>query len=167
MQTGERKRTVCWDDPVVGARDPAKTSGLDYLRSIKDGSTSPPPAAKLVGYRLCDVDHGRAVFELDPDECHYNPFSTVHGGIISTLLDTAMTSCVLSTLDRGVSCATAEVKVNFIRPVTADTGTVTCEGRPIHIGKRLATAEATLKDGNGRLCAHAVSTILIFDAGSA
>jgi uncharacterized protein (TIGR00369 family) len=104
-------------------------------------------------------------YELDPHECHYNPFASVHGGIISTLLDTAMTAAVLSTLGKGVGCATAEIKVNFIRPVTTGTGTLRCEAKPIHIGKRLATAEGHLKDSRGMLYAHAVCTCSIFTTG--
>jgi uncharacterized protein (TIGR00369 family) len=158
----ERKRTIFWDDPKVGARDAALISGLDYLKAIKDGRINPPPIAMLVGYKISEVDSGYAVYELDPGEYHYNPFATVHGGIISTILDTAMTASVLSTLEKGVSCSTAEIKVNFIRPVTTNTGTLRCEARPIHIGKRLATAEGKLKDKKDNLYAHAVSTCLIF-----
>ena len=165
MENMERKRTIFWDDPKVGARDAALISGLDYLKAIKDGRINPPPIAMLVGYKISEVDIGYAVFELDPDEYHYNPFGTVHGGIISTILDTTMTASVLSTIEKGVSCSTAEIKVNFIRPVTTDTGTLRCEARPIHIGKRLATAEGKLKDKKNNLYAHAVCTCLIFKAG--
>jgi len=161
----DRKRTIFWDDPKAGARDAALISGLDYLKAIKDGRINPPPIAMLVGYKISEVDSGYAVFELDPDEYHYNPFGTVHGGIISTILDTAMTTSVLSTLRKGVSCSTVEIKVNFIRPVTTDTGTLRCEARPIHIGKHLATAEGKLKDKKDNLYAHAVSTCFIFKAG--
>ena len=158
----QRKRTIFWDDPDVSARDAALISGLDYLKGIKDWRISPPPIAMLVGYKISQVDKGYAVFELDPAEYHYNPFATVHGGIISTILDTTMTCSILSTLEKGTSCSTAEIKVNFIRPVTANTGTLRREARPIHIGKRLATAEGKLKDRKGNLCAHAVSTCFIF-----
>ena len=165
MKNIERKRTIIWDDPKNSARDATSISGLDYLKAIKDGKINPPPIAMLVGYKISEVDSGYAVFELDPDEYHYNPFATVHGGIISTVLDTTMTASVLSTLRKGVSCSTAEIKVNFIRPVTTNTGTLRCEARPIHIGKRLATAEGQLKDKKDNLYAHAVSTCLIFKTG--
>lgn len=161
----ERKRTIFWEDPKVGARDAASISGLDYLKAIKDGKISPPPIAMLVGYKISEVDRGYAVFELDPDEYHYNPFATVHGGIITTLLDTTMTASVLSTLQKGFSCSTAEIKVNFIRHVTANTGMLKCKARPIHIGKQLATAEGQLKDNKDNLYAHGVSTFLIFKTG--
>lgn len=159
----ERKRIISWDDPQINKREAiASISGLDYLKSIKNGSISPPPIANLVGYRITEVDHGYAVFELYPAEYHYNPFATVHGGILSTLLDTAMTASVFSTLTKGVSCSTIEIKVNFIRPVTANTEVLRCEAKPIHIGKRLATAEGRLKDQNGELYAHGISTCAIY-----
>jgi len=106
MENIERKRTIIWDDPKNNARDATSISGLDYLKAIKDDKINPPPVAMLVGYKISEVDHGYAVFELDPAEYHYNPFATVHGGIISTLLDTTMTASVLSTLQKGISCST-------------------------------------------------------------
>ena len=158
----ERKKTIQWHDPELGKRDAASISGLDYLKAIKEGQKQPPPAAMLIGYRLSDVDTGYAVFELDPREYHYNPFSTVHGGILSILLDTAMTASVLSKLPREVTCATVEIKVNFIKPVTEKTGLIKCDAHPIHVGKRLATVEGRIRDKSGAILAHAVSTCSIF-----
>ena len=162
----QRKKTIIWDDPETNKRDAVSSvSGLDYLRAIRDNKISPPPVALLVGYRIIEVDEGYAQFELDPAEYHYNPFATVHGGILSTLLDTAMTASVLSILPKGYSCSTIEIKVNFIKSVTAKTGTLRCEASPIHIGKRLATVEGRLKDKAGELHAHGVSTCSIFKVG--
>ncbi len=164
----QRKKTIAWGDPRINRRDAAAAiSGLDYLRAVKDGNISPPPVAMLVGYKIFAVEDGYAAFELNPAEYHYNPFSTVHGGILTTLLDTTMTASVLSTLQQGMTCSTIEIKTNFIRPVTAKTGVLRCEARPIHIGKRLATVEGYLKDGKGRLVAHGTSTCSIFKVGIA
>ncbi|MBN1849445.1 MAG: PaaI family thioesterase [Deltaproteobacteria bacterium] len=157
-----RTRTITWVDPSISARNPQAISGLEYLRSIRDGIITPPPVAKLIGYKIRDVEEGRAVFELKPEEYHYNPFATVHGGIVSTLLDSTITASILSTLPIGQSCSTVEFKTNFIRPITAQTGTVRCVARKIHIGKRLATAEGQVVDVKGILYAHAVSTLMIF-----
>jgi uncharacterized protein (TIGR00369 family) len=113
-------------------------TGLDYLRSVKEGKIAPPPAAMLVGHRLTEVDSGFAVFQLQPAEYHYNPFASVHGGIAATVLDSAMSAAVLSTLPIGLGCSTIEVKVNFVRPITGRTGVLRCEGKIIHVGKGLA-----------------------------
>lgn len=160
----QRERTITWDDPTGNIRDAGAISGLDYLRGIKAGTVKPPPVAALVGYVISEVEHGFTVFTLAPGEHHYNPFATVHGGILSTLLDTTMTSAVLSTLPIGVACATIELKVNFVRPVTAVTGVLRCEARPIHLGKQLATAEGRVTDAGGKLYAHGVSTCSVFKA---
>lgn len=159
----ERTKTISWGDPQKNKRD-AVTSipGLDYLKAIKEKRISLPPVANLIGYKICGVDNGYAAVELNPSEYHYNVFATVHGGILSTLLDTAMTASVLSTLPKGFSCTTIEIKVNFIKPVTVDTGILKCEARPIHVGKKVATVEGKLKNKNGVLHAHGVSTCSIF-----
>lgn len=158
----ERTKTIFWGDPQSNKRDAVSSiSGLDYLKAIKEERISPPPVANLVGYKICDIDNGYAAFELNPAEYHYNPFATVHGGILSTLLDTTMAASVLSTLPKSFSCTTIEIKVNFIKPVTAETGILKCEARPIHVGKKLATVEGKIKDKNGVLHAHGVSTCSI------
>ena len=160
---GERKRTIVWNDPQINKRDAVSSvSGLDYLRSIRDGKISPPPAAQLIGYQIREVDHGFASFELQPGEYHYNPFATVHGGILSTLLDTTMTAAVLTTLPQNITCSTVEIKVNFIKPVSIESKLLRCEARIIHRGKKLATVEGRIKGGNDELYAHGVSTCLIF-----
>jgi uncharacterized protein (TIGR00369 family) len=157
----KRVLTVTWEDPQVSRRDAAAISGLDYLLALKDGRIAQPPAARLIGYRIREVARGRAVFELEPSEVHYNPFATVHGGIMSTLLDSAMLAAVLSTLEIGAACSTLELKVNFIRPVTRKAGPLRCEGSVIHAGQTIATAEGRLFGGQGALCAHAVTTCSI------
>jgi len=159
-----RIRTVGWEDPLMSARDVTSISGFDYLNSIREGKIKPPPVAMLIGYRLTEIDLGRAVFELEPAEYHYNPFASVHGGIISTLLDTAMTAAILSTLPTGISCSTLEMKVNFVRPITNRTGLVRCEGKTVHIGNHIAIAEGRVIDCQDKLYAHAVNTCMIFQA---
>lgn len=157
----QRIHTVTWEDPRISARDAGSISGLDYLRAIRDGTIKPPPIAMLIGYRISEIEAGHAVFELEPAEYHYNPFATVHGGIACTLLDTTMTASVLSTLPIGVSCSTLDIKVTFFRAITVDTGTVRCEGKIIHSGNRITTAEATLMDDQGKSYAHAVGICMI------
>lgn len=162
--TIERVHTLTWEDPKISARDAGSISGIDYLLAIKNGQIESPPVAKLVGYRIAEVESGRAVFTLTPAEYHYNPFATVHGGIASTILDTTMTAAVLSTLPVGLGCSTLEIKVNFIRPITRKTGEMRCEAKIIHVGKRIATAAGKLMDGNKKLYAHAVGTCLVFQS---
>ena len=158
----QRVRTVSWNDPMVGAAAARNMSGFDYLRAIETGEIPPPPIAKLLGFRLKLVDRGQAVFELEPAEYHYNPIGMVHGGVASTVLDSAMGCAVHSTLPAGTGYSTVELKVNFIRPLSTQTGKVLCEATVIHTGGRIATAEGKLIDRDGKLYAHATTTCIIF-----
>ena len=157
-----RLHSFNYHDPVLSQRNIHAISGIDYLKSIQSGRIPQPPIARLVGYRMVSVDQGFAAFELQPAEYHYNPFGTVHGGIASTLLDTTMTAAVMTTLERGESCTTVEINVNFIRPITVQMGVIRSEAELLHRGDRMATASGGIFDAGQQLLAHAATTCMIF-----
>jgi uncharacterized protein (TIGR00369 family) len=157
----ERTLTISWQDPTELAARAGSSTGLEFLRAIVAGELPPAPIQSLIGFRLIEADEGRVVFEGDPGEQHYNPIGSVHGGVAATLLDSALGAAVHSTLPQGSAYVTLEVKFNLVRPITAETGAVRAEGRVIHRGRTVATSEAHLRDGAGKLLAHASSTCLI------
>jgi uncharacterized protein (TIGR00369 family) len=157
-----RTRTVSWDDPMVGAKAAPAMSGLDYLRAMARGELPPPPIMPLMGIQIGEIAEGRVSFTVEPAEYHYNPIGVVHGGLACTLFDSAMGCAVHSTLPAGAGYTTLELKVNFLRPLTRETGRVVCEGSVIHVGNRIATAEARLHDAAGKLYGHATTTCMIF-----
>ncbi len=108
-----------------------------------------------------EVSEGHAVFEATPGEEHYNPAGVVHGGFAMSLLDTAMGCAIASTLPAGVTYATIDVHARLQRPITADTGTVKCEGRVVSKTRTLATAEAEITDGRGRILATGTTACLL------
>ncbi|QEL55926.1 PaaI family thioesterase [Chromobacterium paludis] len=163
----ERTLTVQWDDPMTGARAARDLSGLDYLRAMADGSLPPPPVAKLLGFDFARAEKGEVEFVFHPHESQFNPIGTVHGGVISTLLDSAMGCSVHSLLPQGKAYTTLELKVNFVRAVLPANGKLLCRGKVIHAGGRMATAEGHLQDETGKLYAHATTTCMIFDAPAA
>jgi len=157
----ERTRTHSWSDPHEFLRDAAGLSGLEVMRRIAAGDLPQPAISHTLGFRLTEVAEGRAVFEGEPAEYHYNPIGTVHAGFPLTLLDSAMGCALVTTLDAGVPWTTLEVKANFTRALTSETGLVRCIGTVVHPGRRVATTEARLEDTDGRLYAHGTSTILV------
>ncbi|MDF2749442.1 MAG: hypothetical protein K0T00_617 [Gaiellaceae bacterium] len=148
-------------DPHELAARGRALSGMDYVRSIFAGELPPPPIATLMGFRGVEAEPGRAVFEILPGDEHYNPIGSVHGGVALTLLDSAMGCAVHTLLEAGVGYATLEVKANFVRPITSETGLVRCEGTVLHAGSRVATAEGRVVDTAGTLLAHGTTTCLI------
>ena len=158
----ERTLTVTWRDPTELAGRARDSSGLDFLRAIISGELPTAPIQELLGFSLDEAEEGRVVFSLEPGEQHYNPISSVHGGVAATLLDSAMGAAVHSTLPQGSAYATLEVKFNLVRAITAETGRVVAEGRVIHSGKTVATVEASLRSAaDDKLLAHGTSTCLI------
>jgi uncharacterized protein (TIGR00369 family) len=158
----ERTLTVKWEDPRELAEAGRGLSGLEYLRKIISGEFPRPPISELMNFGLVELSEGRAVFTVEPAEYHYNPIGVVHGGLAATLLDSAMGCAVHSKLAAGVGYTTLEIKVNFIRAMTAETGRVRCEAELIHLGGRTATAEGRITDEGGKLYAHGTTTCLVF-----
>ncbi|GAA3785913.1 PaaI family thioesterase [Micromonospora maritima] len=161
-QTQERSRTFTWSDPVAGAAHVGRRSGLELLRAMIAGELAGPPVMHLIDMARMEADEGRVTVELLPQEFHYNPLGTVHGGVLSTLLDTAAGCAVHTTLPAGVGYTSLDLNVKFLRPVTVDSGTLRCEGTVLQRGRRTALAEARLTDPADRLVAHATSTCLLF-----
>ena len=93
-----------------------------------EGEIPPPPVAELVGMQVTEVGPGRVVFVLEPAEFHLNPNGVLHGGIAALICDTACGCAVTTELPPGETCATLEIKVNYLRPVGVGTERLTCTG---------------------------------------
>ena len=159
--TAERTRTIEWSDPVLCVEGARGRTGLDFLRAIVGGEIPQPPIAATLDFVLAAAEPGFARFVGQPGEHHYNPMGGVHGGVICTLLDSAMGCAVMTDLDDQTAYTTSHISVHLVRPVTRDTGPITAEGKLIHAGRRVATAEGRLVDAAGRLLAHGTTTCLI------
>jgi uncharacterized protein (TIGR00369 family) len=138
--------------------------GLSFLKALIARELPAPPITDTLGFTLVEVETGRAVFAGTPEFRHYNPIGTVHAGFAATLLDSAVGCAVHTTLAKGEAYTTLELKLNLVRPLTDKTGEVRAEGRVIHRGRTVATAEGTLRDAAGKLYAHATTTCMIFPA---
>jgi uncharacterized protein (TIGR00369 family) len=147
-------------DPVETARNLVRLDGLTAMRAMIAGELPPPPIATLMGFELVEVEEGRVVFAVVPDDRHYNPIGMVHGGLAATLIDSATGCAVHTTLPAGTGYTTTDVQVRFVRPITRDTGLIECVGTVVHGGRTLATAEARVTAGD-RLLAHGTASLLI------
>ena len=157
-----RTRTISWQDPRATAAVGREMSGLEFLQKMTDGAVPPPPIAALVNQWLIEIAEGKAVFEVEPAEYHYNPIGMVHGGLAATVLDSAMGCAVQTTLPARVGYTTLEIKVNYVRAMTVETGVVRCEANVVHSGRTTAIAEGRIVDRSGKLYAHGTTTCLIF-----
>jgi uncharacterized protein (TIGR00369 family) len=166
-QSEARTRTFSWTDPSEHAALLSSRSGLELIQAMATGELPPPPIMDLIALTGLSAVEGSVTFCLDPQEFHYNPLGTVHGGVISTMLDSAAACSVHTTLPAGVAYTSLDLNVKFLRAVTLASGRLTCTGQVLQRGRRTALAEARMTDAAGRLVAHATSSCLIFEAPAA
>lgn len=136
--------------------------GIDALGALI-ASGGRPPIGETLDFALAAVGDGWAVFTSTPDVRVYNPIGSVHGGYAAALLDSACGCAVHTKLDASQAYTTLDLKVSYHRGITANTGPLRAEGRVQTFGRRVAFAEATLTDVNGRLLASATSTLLVME----
>ena len=152
-------------DRVIGPipRERARElPAIELFRAMVAGKLPAPPIGVTMNFSLVEVEPGRVVFAGEADGRYLNPVGTIHGGWVATLLDSCMTCAVHSTLPAGQACTTVELKINFVRPLSEATGTVRAEGKVIHGGKTISTAEGKLIDAKGTLLAHGTTTVMTF-----
>jgi uncharacterized protein (TIGR00369 family) len=158
----QRTRTHAWADPVELAAAAFARPGLEFMQAMHRGELPMPPISSLIGMEGVSAEEGEVVFSCTPQEWMYNPIGSVHGGIALTLLDSAMGCAVHTTCEAGTGYTSLEVKLNFVRGISAETGPLLATGTVVHRGRRVATAEGRLTEaGGGRLLAHASTTCLI------
>ena len=141
----------------------AGLSGMQVFERMFSGELPYLPIGETLDFLPVEVEPGRAVFQGRPMLRHYNPLGTVHGGWIASLLDSCVGCAVHATLPAGKGYTTAELKINYVRPVTVKTPLLRAIGTTIHVGNRMATADGRLVGPDGRLYAHASTTCFIFD----
>jgi uncharacterized protein (TIGR00369 family) len=140
-------------------------TGLDFLRAIRDGELPPAPISSPMLMRLDEVDDGRVAFSCEPDESLYNPIGSVHGGVMCTILDSALGCAAHSTLPVGIGYTSIEIKVNYLRPVQIGAGPLTAIGTVTKRGRRIIFADGEVHDAAGNVVATASSSLLVFPLG--
>jgi uncharacterized protein (TIGR00369 family) len=166
IQVETRTRTYSWDDAsTVPAALGAGMSGMEMFAAMIRGELPPPPIMATMGVdRLEAPGEGTVSVYLQPAEFHYNPLGSMHGGVISMLLDTAAACAVHTTLPAGMAYTSLDLTVRFLKPVTIASGMLRCDGIVVSRGRSTALGEAKLYDAAGRLVAHGTSTCMIFPA---
>jgi uncharacterized protein (TIGR00369 family) len=155
--------------PGPGVASPeqiAGKTGLEVMQAMLRGDIPYAAIAKTLDFTLVEIEAGRAVFQGRPLAQHLNPLGTVHGGWAATLLDSALGCSVHTMMPPGRGYTTAELSVNYVKGLTPRVSRVRAEGKVIHCGRQLATAEARLFGPDGTLYAHATTTCLVFEIPS-
>ena len=156
-----RERSYSWSDPLELATFGAGLSGMEFFAAMVEGRVPAPPIMQTLDFSGFSYEEGRVTVGLTPQEFHYNPLGSVHGGVFAALLDTVCGCAVHTKLPAGVFYTSLDLSVKFLRPVSVATGPITAEGATVHVGRRTALAEARIVDSSGKVYATANSSCLI------
>lgn len=142
-------------------------TGLEILQGMFSGARPPPPISTTLNFAVTDAKDGEVVTEGFTDPSMVGPFGFIHGGFICTLLDTALTCAVLSTLPAGFICTTTDLHVRYVRALPADAGRLRAMATIVHRGRQVATSEGKLIDDRDRVYATATMACFVFAAKGA
>jgi uncharacterized protein (TIGR00369 family) len=161
------KKTIRW---IEKDGSTVRDSGTDNTREIQkeelikqfEEKVSNSGWYKLIGMKPKLSDG--VIVELEVTDAHKQAFGTAHGGVLASILDSASGLIVNKKLiEDGKVAVTAEIKVNYIKPVKG--GKIVAEGKIVNIGTKIAVATAEAKQ-NSEVVAICTSTFYILDMDS-
>jgi uncharacterized protein (TIGR00369 family) len=161
-----------YDTPDPWARPPEGTilaqevwdrmSGLEVLRARIRDALPEPPITRLTGLRPTAAAEGEATFTLPATEwlCA-PPRGRVQGGVVALLADAALGAAIQTTLPVRTALAPVDLKVNYLRPLASDGRQATAHGTVSHSGRRIAVANAEVRNADGKTVALATGSAMI------
>ncbi|HET6973146.1 MAG TPA: PaaI family thioesterase [Pyrinomonadaceae bacterium] len=116
------------------------------------------PFARLLGIEVDSVEPGHAVLSMQLQHEHMRNNAIAHGGVIATLIDSAMAIAIMALLEENERTVTVDLTIHYLRPVPE--GSAKASARVVRAGRRVVTVSAELFDADGKLAATAISTYL-------
>jgi uncharacterized protein (TIGR00369 family) len=148
---------------------------LDLLKQHVNGTlpedarlpmSYPPPIAKTLGFKLVEIDAGKATIQLTTDVTkHANPLGTLHGGVIGDIADAAIGTAHSTLIEQGESFTSVDLRINFFRPVW--NSTLRARAEVLQHGKTISYYECRVTDEKDRLMAVVTSSVMTLRGESA
>jgi uncharacterized protein (TIGR00369 family) len=154
-------RSYSWGDPHALSKAGQELSGLEFMRLLATEKLGRTPMMATLAFRFTAVEEGRIEFECETGAFMYNPMGVVHGGLAATLLDSAASCAVHTTLPAGTGATTLDLTVHLLRPILSDLGPIREVGTVVSRGRRTALGSAEVRDGSDRLLAQATATCVL------
>jgi len=135
-------------------------TGLELVQAIIAGKIPHPPMFETIPMHLLEAEHGYLKLRAQADRRHLSPFGGVHGGFVTTVLDTLLGLAVQSALERGVGYATVDGNANMLKFIPLDQELI-AEGGLLLRSRTLAVSEGSIRNGDGVLLARGTATAAI------
>ena len=156
------ERTFSWNLSNDTVQDLVSLDKQQRIKFFENLPMENVPIGALMDFSRITVDNkGQVSFYIIPQEFHYNPLGTVHGGLAATVLDSCNSISANCQLDRGFLTMTTDIRVIYLRPITVLTGEITATAKIEKIGKKVIFVNGSLYDKSGKVYATASSTELV------
>jgi len=121
------------------------------------------PLKDYLGFDLVEEEPGRVVATMEVTERHLSPNGTVHGGVLFTLVDTAMGKATVGVIAEGRTCASIELSARYLRPVGTG-GRLVAEVTVLRAGRRVVHLEGRVRcEGDDRPVAVMTGSFAVID----
>ena len=161
-----REHTFTWTDPQELAKKLFGIEGIEWLQMMKEGDVPPPPFAAALGLQPEEVGDGVIAFSMRAQEWMCNPAGVLHGGMAATILDTVLTLAIVTKIPHGKSAQTIDMNIHYVRPILPTGEKIVAEGKAVHVGATIGTAEGRIHNAAGKLVAHGTATLAILDVAA-
>jgi uncharacterized protein (TIGR00369 family) len=118
------------------------------------------PYFQLLSMKMLEIGIGYSATEINLTDKHLNPFGGAHGGVFSSIIDSAASWALFYGVeDENAGLASVNLNLNYLSPIKE--GKLIAEGRQIKLGKTLGYALCNVNDAAGKLLAHGTLTVMI------
>lgn len=152
---------VEYHDPTPIAQRWSQLSGREFLEEIGNGGIPLPPILSVLDISEGSMGEGWIEFSMRPQPYMLNLAGTVHGGVLATLVDSALTCALVTKLPQGMACVSIDLQLRFFRPARVSSELLTARAEVLNVGSTLAATQGEIRDAKGRLIVHATSSLAI------
>jgi len=155
---------VEWNDPAQVSARWAQMDGRAFLEAIGRREIPLPPILSVLDIAEGSIGDGWIEFKMRPQPYMMNLAGTVHGGVLATLIDSALTCALVTRLPAGMVCVSTDLTMRFFRPARMSAEMLTARAEILNMGKSLGATQGEIRDAKGRLIVHATSSLAIAPA---
>lgn len=156
------ERIIHWETPKDISKKIISLNKEDRIKFFSCLKNTDIPMGSLLGYKSLIVNKkGEAKVVCVPMEYHYNPMGIVHGGLAAAMLDTSNGITAQCQLNSGYVTLTVDLKINYLKPISKETGEITAKGKIVKVGRKVIIVNGELRDKNKNLLAVANSVELV------
>lgn len=157
-----RSRRYSWPEPPADGGHNTANAGLRALQEMIDGDRPMSPGAYTLGLRATAAEEGVVTLTASPAEWALNNGGTVHGGIVSGWVDSALGYATASVVEEGVGFNTLDLTVRYIRALRLESTPATVRAEVEHVGRSTSVVQVKVIDAGGRTCASASGVMVLF-----